>query len=246
MIPVDECFSEDMTVRIPIIKTGEHQDSFTVNIIATDGTAEGISIALIVDSLQVFQVCVWSSEVVFGLMVTTELQWYFFIHCMCVGFMHVLHVYTSNALCDCGVLIKTTLAIHNYWTVAIKTSSTVCRFLDHCMIHINFIAENVDFRLRQTAVTFTPSDQVIDIEIDILKDNIIDTNELFSVSIEIPPDEPLRPRITIDTPSTVFINTSCDELPPRFPSCNVSAAPCDTDFAELQCIHSFPGPVVYR
>ncbi len=205
MTPVDVCFNESMTVRIPITKTGMHQDNFTVNIIATDGTAEGISIAF-----WTHYRCFKVHELVFGLMVRTEPHWY------------TTPPHTNIVL---GPLV----IVNNY-------------------VSLWFITEEVDFHLRQTTVTFTPSDQVIDIEIDILPDGIIDTNERFNVSIAIPLDEPFRSRITIGTPSTISIDISCDEIP-RSPSCNVSTdeSPlCDTDFAELQCIHSFPGPVVYR
>ncbi len=111
------------------------------------------------------------------------------------------------------------------------------------------ITDEVDFSLQQSVVTFTPADQVINIFIDILTDSIIDRNERFNVSIQVPPDEPLRSRITVGTPSVISVEISCDEVP-RSPTCNVTTTdgslPCDTDFAELQCYHSFPGPVVYR
>lgn len=107
----------------------------------------------------------------------------------------------------------------------------------------------MDFLLQRSSVTFTPLDQVIDIEIDILPDNIIDLYERFNVSIEIPQEEPLRSRITIGSPLVVSVEISCDEIP-RFPSCNVTTVDgsplCNDNYTELRCIHSYPGPVIYR
>ena len=93
--------------------------------------------------------------------------------------------------------------------------------------------------------TFRPQDQQFLIEIDILPDTIIEQNERFNVSIDLPPTEPLRSRINIERPSNVTV-MMCGESP-RSESCSVTAQPCANEFEQIQCNPlQFTGPVTYR